>query len=58
MDRKPTQIEMATERRPGTNAADSSRPDTFREEVSAGYLSSWNSWGERNPLTLGSYGRW
>jgi hypothetical protein len=28
------------------------RPETAETQ------SAWNSWGERNPLTLGSFGRW
>lgn len=57
MDRKQTQIEITAERRPAATAAETDRYDTFREESGNGY-NSWNSWGERNPLTLGSYGRW
>ncbi|WP_160936401.1 hypothetical protein [Teichococcus coralli] len=57
MDSKPTQSEAPADRRPGHVAPEADRYDTFRTEAGNGY-SSWNSWGERNPLTLGSYGRW
>ncbi|MDJ0388212.1 hypothetical protein QMO56_08805 [Roseomonas sp. E05] len=57
MDRKPTQSETTAERRPSPAAPEGDRYDTFRSEAGSGYA-SWNSWGERNPLTLGSFGRW
>lgn len=33
------------------------REDAFRADTASSF-SQWNSWGERNGLSLGSYGRW
>lgn len=57
MDRKPTQSEVTAEGRTATVGADSPRHDSFRSEAGDSYA-NWNSWGERNPLSMGSFGRW
>lgn len=54
-DRKQTVAE--TDARTTPAASDRLRDDSFRPESVPGY-SQWNSWGERNSLSLGSYGRW
>jgi hypothetical protein len=54
--RKTTQSDIAAAAK--TNASqDAGRHDVARPET-AEMHNAWNSWGERNPLTLGSFGRW
>ena len=58
IDRMPNTRDIAVDERTASlNAERLSTDGTFRNERTDA-LSSWNSWGERNSFSLGSYGRW
>ncbi|WBV44529.1 hypothetical protein [Pseudoroseomonas cervicalis] len=55
-DRKHAPQDVMAERRNAALAAELAREERAAAERES--LSSWNSWGERSTLTMGSYGRW
>jgi hypothetical protein len=56
-DSKQTAKDLVSERRVATLPADRARDDAAHvERVES--QAAWNSWGDRSPLSLGSYGRW
>ncbi|MFB9968917.1 hypothetical protein ACFFMP_02120 [Pseudoroseomonas cervicalis] len=55
-DRKHVSQDAMAERRKAALAAELAREERAAAERES--LASWNSWGERSTLTMGSYGRW